>query len=256
MFRSRSKLERAVTLSVMVALSGCVVTKHADSGALVVPFEFGKQKDCGSSGVEFVRAELNTGESVEGSCRRGRVRFEDLEPGPYTVVVYGMDHDGHEVMDSLDRKPVRVDVVGGHAMVVVDPPIQLVSAPAKLKLRWTFGFGSCESDEIGGFGITAWNVDQVTEMATAKLRCSTPGDHVENYRVVPDPGRLLVGDQVGSVDIQALDEADLPVGDRTTFTFDPPSAGDEIKLSISCDEGGCHGSGVPDGVMVPGHIKD
>jgi hypothetical protein len=219
---------------------------NAGVGALVVPFEFGKAKDCNSTGVAFVRAELNTGKTVEGSCRRGRVRFDDLEPGPYTVTVYGLDQQGREIMDSLDRKPVRADVVGDDAVVVIDPPIPLVSAPAKLKLRWTFGFGSCQSDEIGAFAVTAWNIDQLTEQMTGRLNCLSQGDHVENYRVLPDPGRLLAGDQVGAADVQPLDQSDLPVGDRVSFTFPPPPAGGEIRLSLSCDEGGCRGTGAPD----------
>lgn len=243
--RSRWKLERSALL-VLVVMSGCVVTRHSEPGSLVVPFEFAKEKDCVDSGVEFVRVELNTGEMIEGSCRRGRVRFDGLEPGPYTVVVYGLDGDGREVMDSLDQKPVRVDVVGGRSLVVVDPPIQLVAAPARLKLRWTFGFGSCQSDEIAAFAVTAWDADYMTELLTATIDCLLPGDKVENYRVLPDPTRALAGGVMAAADVQALDESKLPVGDRVAFSFQAPAAGEQVRLSISCDAGGCTGSGIAD----------
>jgi hypothetical protein len=242
---SRWKLGCGV-LATASALAGCAVGSGADSGALVIPYDFGKGRDCTSLGVDSVRAELNNGEMVEASCKRGRVRFTALEAGPYTVVMYGLDREGVAVADSLDSGPVPVDVVGGHANVVVDPPIQLVPAPAKLKLRWTFGFGSCESDAIAGFTVTAWSVDGMSDLLVANMDCSTPGDRPERYRSLPDPARRLVGDQLGSVEIQPYDESDLAVGDHITFAFDPPGAGGEIKLSIACDESGCGGSGVPD----------
>jgi len=231
---------------VLATLSACVAGTGSDSGALVIPYDFGKSRDCTTMGVVSVRAELNSGDTVEASCKRGRVRFDALEPGSYKVVMYGLDADGTAVVDSLASGPVGVDVVGGNARVVVDPPIQLVPAPAKLKLRWTFSFGSCESDEIDGFTVTGWHIDGTTELIVANLPCKTPGDRPERCRQVPDPGRTLAGDQLGAVDVQPYDESTLAVGDRVAFSFTPPGAGSEILLSIRCDEGGCQGSGEPD----------
>jgi hypothetical protein len=245
MFLGRWKLASGV-LAAVAALGGCAAATGSDSGALVVPYDFGKSRDCTTMGVQSVRAELNSGEMVEASCKRGRVRFDALEPGAYTVVMYGLDANGTAVVDSLSSGPVPVDVVGGNARVVVDPPIQLVPAPAKLKLRWTFGFGSCQSDEIDGFTVTAWHIDGTTELVVTNLPCATPGDRPERYRLVPDLGRTLAGEQLGAVDVQAYDESALAIGDRVAFSFAPPGPGGEILLSIRCDEGGCQGSGEPD----------
>jgi hypothetical protein len=46
--------------------------------------------------------------------------------------------------------------------------------------------------------------------------------------------------------VQPDDESNLAVGDRISFGFAPPGPGGEIRLSLSCDEGGCRGSGLPD----------
>jgi hypothetical protein len=245
---SRWKLGCGV-LAAIVGIVACNPASSSDSGALVIPYGFGKARDCTSMGVESVRAELNTGNTVEGSCKRGRVRFDTLDPGSYTVVMYGLDHEGVAVVDSLGTGPVKVEVVGGHAMVVVDPPIELVASPARLKLRWTFGFGSCESDSIMGFTVTAWHVDGSTELGTTNLACSTPGDRPDRYRLLPDHDRRLGGDVLAAVDVQPYDESNLGVGDHVSFGFAPPGAGGEIRLSLSCDEGGCRGSGVPDPML-------
>lgn len=245
MFLGRWKLGFEI-LAVVATLSACAPGTGSDSGALVIPYEFGKSRDCMTMGVQSVRAELNSGDMVEASCKRGRVRFDSLEPGRYKIVMYGLDADGTAIVDSLGSGPVAVEVVGGNARVVVDPPIQLVPAPAKLKLRWTFGFGSCESDEIDGFTVTGWHIDGTTELVVANLPCKTPGDRPERYRLVPDVGRALAGDQLGAVDVQPYDETSLAIGDRVAFSFTPPGPGGEILLSIRCDEGGCQGSGQPD----------
>jgi hypothetical protein len=245
MFLGRWKLGSAV-LAVLATLSACVAETGSDAGALVIPYDFGKSRDCTSMGVQSVRAVLNSGDMVEASCKRGRVRFDALEAGEYKVVMYGLDAEGTAIVDSLGSGPVPVDVVGGNARVVVDPPILLVPAPVKLKLRWTFGFGSCESDEIDGFTVTGWHIDGTTELVVANLACETPGDRPERYRLVPDPGRTLAGDQLGAVDVQPYDDSMLAIGDRVAFSFTPPGAGGEILLSIRCDEGGCQGSGEPD----------
>lgn len=245
MYQGRWKLGCGV-LSAVAVLAGCVPSSSSDTGALVIPYGFGKARDCSSMGVESVRAELSNGEMVEASCKRGRVRFDTLEPGRYTVVMYGLDHEGTAVVDSLGSGPVRVEVVGGNAMVVVDPPIQLVASPGRLKLRWTFGFGSCESDSIMGFSVNAWHIDGSTELLASNLPCSTPGDRPDRYRLVDDPNRSLAGDQFAAADVQPYDESNLAVGDRISFGFAPPGPGGEIRLTLICDEGGCRGSGVPD----------
>ncbi|MDH5672793.1 MAG: hypothetical protein OEZ06_11625 [Myxococcales bacterium] len=227
--------------------AGCNMGEGDDSGVLVAPFELGNRKDCQSLGIAAVRAELDGGRVVEEvECEVGQVRFEPLAPGSYEIVLYGLDAEGIPVMDSLAAGPTEVDVVGAGTTVVVDPAFKLTAAPAHLQLRWDLGFGSCDSTAIDHFGITAWSFDGSELLLETEVLCSMTGDGPDQYRLVPDLERELSGDEVGEVDIQAYDASGVTVGDSVSFAFDAPGAGRSVKLSLSCDEGGCEGSGEPD----------
>lgn len=233
-------------LSAALAL-GCGAEAGPDTGVLVVPFKLGNGRACEDLGVVSVRAELDDGDYVEEQdCAAGELRFQLLEPGPYDLVVYGLDGDGVPVMDSLAAGPLPVTVVGGGTTVVFDPPAQLTAAPAKLQLRWEFGFSSCEAAGIERFDISAWREDGSELLMISELACSTPGEGREQYRLVPDEDRELSGDELGEVEVQAYDAHGLAVGSPVVFAFDAPGAGREIELSLSCDAGGCDGSGMPD----------
>jgi hypothetical protein len=150
------------------------------------------------------------------------------------------------VMDSLAGGAVKIDVVGGGTTVVVDPALKLTAAPAKLELRWAFGFGTCESTAIAHFGIGAWRSDGSDLLMETQVDCSMPGEGHGQYRTVPDMERDLSGDELGEVDVQAYDNDAIAIGEPVTFTFDVPGAGGAVKLSMNCDAGGCKGSGAAD----------
>jgi hypothetical protein len=46
--------------------------------------------------------------------------------------------------------------------------------------------------------------------------------------------------------VQAYDVNDIAMGDPAEFAFDPPGPGHEVKLSLTCNGGGCDGSGMAD----------
>ena len=226
---------------------GCEHEKSTDKGVLVVPFELGNRKECKDLGVVGVRVELGDGElAQEVDCSAGEVRFNLVPKGRYDVTVYGVDDDGVAIMDSLADGPASVDVVGGNTTVVLDPPAVLTAAPAKLLLRWQFGFGSCESAAVGGFTVSAWRADGGELLMEADVPCDMPGEGREQYRLVPDDERDLSGDTVGEIDVQPYDVNDIAMGDPANFSFDPPGAGHEVKLSLTCNGGGCDGTGMAD----------
>ena len=236
-------------LGVLLAVAGigCGAEDDPDIGMLVVPYELGNARDCESLGIVAVRAELDGGDYVEESdCDDGEVRFTLLPPGRYEAVVYGLDERGVAVMDSLVDGPAAIDVVGGGTTVVFDPPIVLTAAPAQLKLRWQFGFGSCESAAIDRFGVTAWRSDGSELLMMTDVACEMPGEGRGQYRSVPDDERELSGDELGEVEIQPYDEHELAVGDPVVFGFDSPGPGGEVRLSLDCDVGGCDGTGMAD----------
>lgn len=231
----------------MVGLGACAGEDSPESGVLVVPFELGNGRSCEELGVVAIRAELDGGDFIEeADCEAGQVRFDHLMPGRYAVVLYGLDDDDIEVMDTLVAGPQPIQVVGNSTTVVYDPPLALTSAPAKLELRWTFGFGSCEGASIEGFKIAAWRADGSALLMESDLPCGLSGDGRGQYRSVPDLDRELSGDEVGEVEVQPHDSEGFPIGDSTTFTFEAPGRGQIIQLSLQCNEAGCDGSGMVD----------
>lgn len=215
------------------------------TGKLVVPFELGNGRECSELGVVEVRAELDDGEIAETvDCDAGEVRFSDVKPGAYEVVLYGLDEDGVAILDSLADPPYEVEIEEGKT-VVLDPEAALTLAPAKVLVRWNFGFGSCESASITDFEVSAWT-DDAERLLQTRVTCGTSGEGRDQYRTVPDDERELKGDEVSEIELQPVDRDGEAVGAATVFTFDPPGPGREIKLSLTCDETGCDGSGMPD----------
>jgi hypothetical protein len=242
---NRSQLCLSV-LFAMLAL-GCGGDDPPDTGVLVVPYELGNGRSCEELGIVSVRAELDGGDYAEEmDCDTGEVRFALLEPGRYEVSLYGLDEDGVPVMDSLAVGPQTIHVVGGGTTVVFDPPAQLTAAPAKIRLRWEFGFSSCEASGIDHFAVAAWRADGSELLMTSEVACDMPGEGRGQYRLVPDVEREVSGDELGEVEVQPYDMHMLPLGDPAVFGFDPPGAGREVELSLSCDAGGCDSSGLPD----------
>jgi hypothetical protein len=236
-----------IVVLLAAAASGCFGEDEPDTGVLVVPYQLGNARDCESLGIVSVRAELDGGDFAEEvDCDVGQVRFDLLDPGHYDVVVYGIDEDGVAVMDSLGDRPIDIDVIGSGTTVIVDPAVRLTAAPAQLKLRWQFGFGSCESASIERFGVSAWRSDGSELLMTSEVACDTPGEGRGQYRLVPDDERELSGDELGEVEIQPYDTHDLPIGEAVIFGFDSPGPGGEVLLSLDCDVGGCEGSGKAD----------
>lgn len=221
--------------------------ESAETGVLVVPFELGNQRTCEELGIVAVRGELGDGDIVEEvECDAGELRFTDLDPGRYQVTLYGLDAADVPVMDSLADGPQPIQVVGEGTTVVFDPALGLTSAPARLSLRWTFGFSTCESASIDGFAIAAWRADGSALLMESDVACGTAGEGRDQYRLVPDIERELSGSEVGEVEIQPHDTRGFAIGDPLTFKFTAPGPGANIKLSLDCDEGGCDGTGTPD----------
>jgi hypothetical protein len=226
---------------------GCAAEDGMEPGVMVVPFELGNGRSCDMLRVRTVRAELDSGDFVEEvDCEVGTLRFNLLVPGSYEVVLYGLDGEDVPIMDSLEAGPHVVTVIGDGTTVVADPAIQLTSAPARLLLRWDFGFGSCGSAGVDSFGITAWRQDGSERLLDTDIPCELEGEGRDQYRAVPDLERELSGDELGEVEIQPYDDNGVPIGEPIVYAFDAPGAGQRVKLSMSCDDGGCDGSGVPD----------
>ena len=228
-----------------LAVSG-VNTGCADEigpGSIVVPVELGNQKSCEEVGVTHILAELDGGMwSEEVTCDLGEVRFDNLEAGEYELWVGALDSNGVAIMDNSG--PQVVEVVGDGTTVTTDA-VRLTDAPAKVRVRWDFGFGSCSAASIDRFEISAFEVGGSADLLSASIACSADGDS-NGYRELPDPNRDLRGNLLGEIAVTPVDSGGTPVGSTAQFTFEPPGPGYAVNLSLSCEDTGCTSSGVPD----------
>jgi hypothetical protein len=243
---SKRKFAGALTLGWALLATGCPPDKSS-TGTLVVPFELGNHRTCDALSIKTVRAELDDGMYVqEAPCTNGAVRFKDVPAGSYNVRMFGVDDKGVEVLDSLTDHELVVNVVGQDTTVVVKPAVTLTAAPAHLLMRWNFGFGTCKGVGVDRFAVTVWRSGGDNLLLDATIACSTEGDGEDQYREVKDDSRQLPGDTAGEVSVQPLDKTGVTVGDAVIFDFSAPGAGHDIKLSLTCEDGACKGSGKPD----------
>jgi hypothetical protein len=242
----RARIAGACVLGGVLVGSACGGT-DASTGTLVVPFELGNRRSCMALAVKTVRAELDEGMYMEEApCSNGQIRFKELPPGSYHVRMFGVDASGVAVMDSMQTGDVVVNVVGNDTTVVTQPPVTLTAAPAHLLLRWDFGFGTCKGIGVDRFTVKVWRSDGDELLLDASLPCNSEGEGSDQYRKVPDSTRQLGGGEVGEVSVQALDKTSIKVGEPVMFLFDAPGPGRSIKLSLTCSDGACSGSGKPD----------
>lgn len=227
----------AMTLAGLAALSGC---KNEDPGSLLVTYRLGNDRSCAEAGVQEIRVVLDEDNGIENSapCAEGTVELLGLPIGTYNVDVTGIDENGVVIMDNVKDGVTKV-TVKGDGKELTPPEIALTDAPAKLQLRWDFGFTSCENAGIEAFEIEAFDDSGSENLLAAELTCTAQPDTSDGYRAVPDPERQLNGRRLGEVGIQPLDSSGAPVGDRLIFTLEPPSPGYTVSLTMECDETGC-----------------
>ncbi|MDD9943529.1 MAG: hypothetical protein OXU20_20985 [Myxococcales bacterium] len=242
-FRFRCPSPMAL-LCVLGAVAGCrEVDPEPGAGTLVIPYVLGNDRSCESLGVEYIEAELDEGfMRLEAPCDGDAVRMRNVPAGLYTIEMFGLDENRVPILDSTEGGILSQRVVGDGSTTEVNPPVLLTAAPARLLLRWDFGFGSCVSAGVKQFKIVAWDADEGTEkLMEATMLCETPGEGADQYREVPDVDRELGGDSFGGASISVIDDNGDQVGDVVSFEFEPPGRGREVRLSLTCSESGCDG---------------
>ena len=238
----RTSCRNVILLGLALApLVGC--STDIKPATIIVPFTLGNQKSCQDLDIVSVRAELDAGEIYEETvdCDKGEIRFDGVLEGKYELTLFGQDKDGIDVMDSLAEDPIELKLSEGQWLEV--DSVVLGDAPAKLLVGWSFERGGCQ--DIAEFSVSAWKTGGSEMLLTAILQCDAEGDK-DGYVRVPDPKRLLSGDQFGEVGVVALGANGAEVGDVVTFAFDPPGRGRSVRVSVTDCRDGCKGTGKPD----------
>ena len=250
--RDRTSIQRTCARAVWLAGAWLAACGGDDDGAagtntLVIPFELGNERSCESVGVEYVRAELKgTAYEGEADCGTGQVRIKNVPAGSYRVTVAAIDASGVAVMDNVAAGDTTVSVNGDGKTKVIEEGITLTAAPAHLKVRWDFKFSSCKGASIETFDVSAWRGTGDSLIAKQAFPCTQEGEGRGGYRLIDDPERRFGGDVGGEVSVQPRDKDKVPVGKAVVFKFKAPGAGQDVKVTVTCDEGSCMGSGKPD----------
>ncbi|MBN1653830.1 MAG: hypothetical protein JXA30_08645 [Deltaproteobacteria bacterium] len=235
-----------VVFAVGVANPFLASCKGEESGSLQLSFQLGSGKSCDEFGIERVKAFLtDSGEEYDESvdCDKGEIRFNDVEAGTYRLKLFGYDADKAAVKDSEEEETT----IKSGKTTTIETPIRLIDAPVTLKLRWDFEFSDCKKAGLGGFFITAFSSDGSDVLFDGQdILCNSNTVDDDGYHTIPDEGRDLKGNNFGEVEIQPYDANSAPLGEAIRFVFDSPGPGGEIRLSLSCDDTGCRGSGEPD----------
>jgi hypothetical protein len=243
MFTTRSRILVLACAATMLG-STCDEDKN-DHGTLIVPFRLGNDLSCDTFDVKTVHGELDNGHddpyTDDAKCEAKELRFENVPSGSYKLRLFAYtastdEEEDNAVMDSLQDDDLRMEVING-STVVADKKVMLTAAPAHLQIRWSFGYGTCKSAGIGAFHITVWKNDGSALLLEDELECEAVGDSKDGYyRRIPDEKRNLAGNEPGQVAVQPLDTDGAEIGDALDYDFKAVGPGQNIKLSLKCDE--------------------
>jgi hypothetical protein len=241
MFTTRSRILVLACTTLMFGHTSCDDSKN-DHGTLIVPFRLGNDLSCETFHVKTVHGELDNGHddpyTDDAKCEAKELRFENVPSGAYKVRLFGYaddDDDANAVMDSLQNDELMMNVVGDGTTVIAEKKVMLTAAPAHLRIRWSFGFGTCKSAGISAFHVTVWKNDGSDLLLEDELGCEAVGDSDNDYyRKIPDDQRSLAGNEPGQVAVQPLNTLGGEIGDPLNYDYKAPGPGQNIELSVKC----------------------
>lgn len=253
MFTTRSRMLLAACAAMMCGnTSSC---DEGDTGSIQVNFKLGNDRSCTEFGVKRVRAvldhdvdpvydpdlsKLNPEHDLPDqtvSCEAKEVTLTNVHRGHWRLRLFGTGKDDDTaLMDNLQDSNYQIEIIGDKT-VLTDRTVMLTAAPAHLAVRWSFGFGTCESAGIGSFAVTVWRNDGSDLLLDDELDCDEVGDAKDGYyRTIPDHKRLLLGGDKGEVSIQPLSPDGDEIGEPISYKYSAPGAGQSIRLSLKCDK--------------------
>lgn len=203
-----------------------------------VPYQLGVGMSCQEAGIVKLRVKLGklADQVFEGACDdTGSLTLEGVQEGKWSMIMEAMDAKGVVTMSSaVASVPPTVDFKQNEQ---VTPKMTLASVPAKVKLRWNLGFGTCENMNLKGFRVQAWDASKARMLMSGLVECNAPLDE-QMFRVLPDPNSLLSGAELRALNIQALrgDEQDFGAPIRVDLAA-PPGPGYSVEVSFTCVAG-------------------
>jgi hypothetical protein len=236
---------RVLPLAACASLFGACKAGET-SGSLTVEYQFAPGATCESRGVESVYVALvqNGAEKAEDEapCENGgAVEIDSAPTGNFDLVVHGQDAIGDTVMDNLggSTDDEHVEIIGGSA---AEKTVLLQPTPAQIRVRWSFdgGFGQCGQVPPAFFDVTAFD-DNSAILINHEFACADPPDADGGFHTVPDPMRLISGDDLSAVRV-LINDSQNALLDTEDLTFDPPGSGKAVDITINCEGSNCSSS--------------
>ncbi len=260
------KITHFISTACLLGALGTSVACNNDTptGSLTVPFQLGSNNVCSFKNpadedvaVTDVRVALyrpgtiGTADPIAEEtvpCADGEALFTTVNAGTYDVVAEGRDADELVVFDN-EGEGSKTEVLEGQDNE--SNRVRLNLTPVKVYVRWSFGFDNsqCTQIPVKVFAVEARRDDGNSKLGAGDFACDDTPDE-GNYHLLADPGRVINGNDIDTVEVTPKDAAGKEVGTFVSFKFDPPGPGHSVHLSIDvkCDGDKCDlsGSGAPD----------
>lgn len=253
----------ACILSALSTLSAC--NNDTPTGALTVPFQIGSNDVCTFKNpadmdipVEDVRIALYRPGTIGSAepvaeetvpCADKEASFTTIAAGTYEIVAEGLDANRLVVFDNVGEMN-KAEVLEGQDTSA--DRVRLSLTPAKVYLRWSYGFGNsqCSQIPVKKYAVEARRDDGNSKLGEGDFACDAVTDDPDNYHLLADEGRVINGNDLDTIEITPKDASGGDVGMYASFSFAPPGPGGSVKLSITveCSDTECNlmGSGMPD----------
>lgn len=221
--------------ALLLSLSaGCF--ENEESITVRVPYTLGAGMSCEEAQVTTIRASLgkNRSQQFEGPCDdSGELVMRNVREGKWSLLVEGLDKQGGVPLSSDIANPNLVlDFTEGDR---ITPMVTLTSVPAKVQVRWDLGFGDCDSYDLKGFRVQAWDESDARLLMTDIMDCDAPTDE-QLYRTLDDPDGRIIGSQLRAVTIQAVSKGGQEFGEVMRIDLEEaPGRGAVLRASLKCE---------------------
>lgn len=220
-----------------LALLALTTTACSDDEVLnvTVPYQLGAGMTCAEAKVTTIRVSLGQlrDQKFDAACdNSGKVLLEGVQQGKWPLVVEAVDAQGAVTMSSTVTAPAPVVDFGQEAMET--PRMILASVPARVQLRWSLGFGDCDSLNLKGFMVQAWDQSKGRMLMSEMIDCKA-AIVGENYRELPDPQGRLIGTELMVLTIQPTLNDNTSYGAPLRIDLAaPPGPGYVVRASLTC----------------------
>lgn len=243
------KILSCALLSLVALTTAC--GGEGEMFTVTLPYQLGAGLNCQTAKITKIRAVFGAlrEHNFEGTCDgTGQLIANAVPKGTWPLTIEGIDPAGAVTMSSsVGSAPPNVEIIGDGATT---PKLTLANLPAQVQLRWDLGFGSCESLNLKGFKVDAWDRSKGRMLMSGMIDCGAKPNE-QMYRSLPDPNKQLSGTELMALTIQPTLKDGKSFGNSLTVDLKgPPGPGYFVRLGIKCDANTGTCTADPAGVQI------